>query len=90
MGFRLQQKSLAPNDFERQFTQCYAYCDETAEDRITRFLPERDYVTFGYAVANSSLVVVCSVRATYSAVFETRCSSTNFPPFLKIPNSDLF
>ena len=40
MGFRLQQKLMTLNDLERNSLlcrQCYMYCDETAEARITRF-----------------------------------------------------
>ena len=37
MDFWLQQKSLALNDLDLLCRQCYAYCDETAEARLTWF-----------------------------------------------------
>ena len=40
MGIRLQQKSMTLNDLERNLLlccQCYAYFDQMAEARITRF-----------------------------------------------------
>jgi len=42
--------------------QCYAYCDQTAEARITRFLPERDlrYVRI-FTIANPSVVCLSFV-----------------------------
>ena len=41
------------------------YCDKTAETRITWFLPERDYVTFGYLLSQIRLSVT-SVHHTQS------------------------
>jgi len=40
MGFRLQQKLMTLNNLEHQFTALsseLAFCDQTAEARITRF-----------------------------------------------------
>jgi len=48
--------------FKGQNTQSYR--PKTFKKIFSNSLPERDYVTFGSAIANPS--VVCNVRAPYS------------------------